>query len=433
VIWFDVSEILRWYGPQTGIQRVTSEIIRNLIKKNVSIGLVHFDSLTQSFLTVDPGDFLEIADSGSTIKYLRQRSMLSYYFFISENYIKRYFKGLIPTRHHFQLILAYRKLKLGLKAIARNLFVPQSKILKAPFSPGSMLICLGVTWGEDNFFGILDDIKNIYGFKLAHLVHDIIPLRFDNLFTKRFGIFFSNHLEAILEKSDIVLVYSENTKKDLETFCDSTHRSYPAFRKFKLGSSDIKWIEPRPVPFVSSEFCLMVGTVEVRKNHILLIKVWERLLTNLKEKCPTLVIVGREGWLAEEALDKLRRNDPAKTKILWLPYCYDDQLFWLYKNCLFTLYPSLYEGWGLPVGESLAFGKFCIASSASAIPEAGGAFCDYHNPHSVEDCLQLIQKYCLNRELLREKTEYIVQSYQTVSWRESAITLLQAIDYQPSG
>lgn len=428
MIWFDVSEMLRWYGPQTGIQRVTSEIIRNLINKNVPLGLVQFDVLTQSFVTVSNQDFLEIANSGSTSKFLRKRSLLTFYFFISENFVKKSFKKIIPTTHHFRMIQIYRKLKLGLKSLARTVFVPKADQLKAPFEPGSILICLGVSWGEDNFFNVLDEAKKRYRFKLAHLVHDIIPLRFDNLFTKSFGVYFANHLEAILEKSDIVLHYSENTKKDLEEFCDKSHRPYPVFRKFKLGSNDIKWIEPRAVPQVQSEFCLMVGTVEVRKNHILLIRVWEKLLQILGKDCPTLVIVGRAGWLAEETLERLRKNDPSKTNILWMPYCYDDQLFWLYRNCLFTLYPSLYEGWGLPVGESLSFGKLCLASSASAIPEAGGDFCEYHDPQSVTDCLNLVLKYCQDRKLLENKNKSIQENYRRVSWMDSAVSLLEAID-----
>jgi glycosyltransferase involved in cell wall biosynthesis len=71
----------------------------------------------------------------------------------------------------------------------------------------------------------------------------------------------------------------------------------------------------------------------------------------------------------------------------------DRELAWLYRNCLFTIYLSLCEGWGLPVGESLAFGKLCLASRAGAMPEVGDECARYFDPYDPVELLRLIEHH----------------------------------------
>ncbi|MGH6818759.1 MAG: glycosyltransferase family 4 protein [Methylovirgula sp.] len=125
-------------------------------------------------------------------------------------------------------------------------------------------------------------------------------------------------------------------------------------------------------------FVLCVGTVEVRKNHLLLLSVWGELEAELGERLPKLVIAGRRGWKAQAVLRKL---DAPPRGIVFAEAPNDEALGWLYSACLFTIFPSLLEGWGLPVGESLWFGKSCAASDASPIPAVGGDLCVYFDPH----------------------------------------------------
>ena len=224
------------------------------------------------------------------------------------------------------------------------------------------------------------------------------------------------------------MVYSKSTQNDINELASTLRIESPEFKKFQLGADLVSPSTFNEVDSISGEFCLMVGTIEIRKNHLLLIKVWQRLIEKLGSKCPILVFVGRPGWLAEEALSWLKANNPEITKIHWLPHCYDSQLNWLYQNCLFTLYPSIYEGWGLPVTESLTHGKFCIASQASSIPEAGGNFCEYHDPLSEEECFRLVKTYCDNRELLKKKTDFIKSNFKPTTWADSAESLLLALN-----
>ncbi len=114
-------------------------------------------------------------------------------------------------------------------------------------------------------------------------------------------------------------------------------------------------------------FALCVGTVEIRKNHARLLKLWASIAREAGEGWPKLVVAGKAGRRAGEALRDLRRAD-REAPYLWIESPTENELIWLYGSTAFTVFPSLAEGWGLPIGESLWFGKPCVASKATSMP-----------------------------------------------------------------
>ena len=129
-------------------------------------------------------------------------------------------------------------------------------------------------------------------------------------------------------------------------------------------------------------FALTVGTVEIRKNHARLLHLWESMARERGEGWPKLIIAGKRGWQADEALRALRRADN-QSPYLWIEAPTDEELVWLYSRASFTVFPSLAEGWGMPIGESLWFGKPCVASNTTSMPEVGGDLCCYGDPHDI--------------------------------------------------
>jgi glycosyltransferase involved in cell wall biosynthesis len=87
----------------------------------------------------------------------------------------------------------------------------------------------------------------------------------------------------------------------------------------------------------------------------------------------------------------------------------DAELAFLYQNCLFTVYPSYYEGWGLPIGESLWFRKLVVTSETSSMPEVGGSLVDYVNPYSIQSVLNGVKR-ALDPDYVRERTAAIKPS-----------------------
>ena len=91
-----------------------------------------------------------------------------------------------------------------------------------------------------------------------------------------------------------------------------------------------------------------------------------------------------------------------------------------------SVYPSYYEGWGLPVAESLSFGKVSLASTASSLPEVGGQFADYFSPNSAPELLDLIVKYT-NKKNRQDRQQFIKTNYQPVTWPVSLKRLAQTV------
>jgi len=164
-------------------------------------------------------------------------------------------------------------------------------------------------------------------------------------------------------------------------------------------------------------FLLSVGTIEVRKNHLLLYQTY-KLAAAEGIDLPRLVIAGRRGWLTHDLLHAFRHDPQVRTKISLLHEVSDAQLAWLYGNCLFTLYPSIYEGWGLPIAESLNHGRVCLCSSTSSMPEIAGDLLEYFSPFDPRSCLNLIRKY-LAPEVRAAKETEIELRYSRVPWERT--------------
>lgn len=124
---------------------------------------------------------------------------------------------------------------------------------------------------------------------------------------------------------------------------------------------------PLPAPLDDGRpFVLCVATIEARKDHATLLRAWRLLRERHGAAVPALVLAGRAGFGAEAALAMLGEG------VHWLPGLGDAEIAALYRACLFTVFPSLEEGWGLPVTEALSLGRLVLAADRPALREAGG-------------------------------------------------------------
>ena len=107
----------------------------------------------------------------------------------------------------------------------------------------------------------------------------------------------------------------------------------------------------------------------------------------------------------------------------------DATLAALYQGCRFTLFPSHYEGWGLPVTESLLYGKVCIASETSSVPEAGGPFCLYIDPDNVTAATATIRHALEDNDLIEAMERKIKAEFRATPWSASAEHVMHALGY----
>ena len=185
--------------------------------------------------------------------------------------------------------------------------------------------------------------------------------------------------------------------------------------------------DPAPVPGLEpGKFVLSVGDVVFRKNHALLVNVW-RAWSEQDATVPPLVIVGRIDQEGEALVESVRHDAALRDRIRFLANADDAALEWLYRNCRFTVFPSLLEGFGLPVAESLAYGKVCVASTASAIPEAGQGAAIGLDPTDAASWLTMIRQLWTNDTALLEHQARIAREFQPVTWRDTVDDILDAI------
>ena len=109
-----------------------------------------------------------------------------------------------------------------------------------------------------------------------------------------------------------------------------------------------------------------------------------------------------------------------------IPQATDADLAVLYQKCLFFLYPSFVEGWGLPVGEAAWFGKYSVVSSSSSLPEVCGDLVDYVDPNNIDECTQSIKNAIINEDYRKHCEKNIAQA-SLRSWRDVASHLHELI------
>ena len=132
----------------------------------------------------------------------------------------------------------------------------------------------------------------------------------------------------------------------------------------------IKAVKPKILKNVQSDFWLSVGTIEPRKNQQRLVDIYRRYL-DLEGSSMPLVFAGGRGWLMDDFAEKIDKLGLA-SKVIFTGYVSDAELVWLYENCFGNLYPSEFEGYGLPILEGMHFGAPTLASNTSSMPEIVG-------------------------------------------------------------
>ena len=156
------------------------------------------------------------------------------------------------------------------------------------------------------------------------------------------------------------LANSEATAADLTAFLaehglDSTVHVTPlAQAGVSAGTASPPSLSPLVHEAATLPYVLCVGTIEPRKNLWRLAQIWARLSQRTDLELPRLVLAGKRGWLTDGFLAMLERTGGFGGWVIWLDAPEDHELDHLYRHCLFTATVSLYEGWGLPIGEGLS-------------------------------------------------------------------------------
>lgn len=188
--------------------------------------------------------------------------------------------------------------------------------------------------------------------------------------------------ERVLKRAAGVIAVSETTRQDaIEILGLEPHR----VRTIHNGVADAYFEAPEPPPR-RRPYALFVGTIEPRKNVDRLLDAWESLPAAVRAEYD-LLLAGGAGWHCEATVGRLRA---AGKGIHWLGYYPEALLPELIRGAAILVYPSLYEGFGLPVAEAMACGTACITSNAGSLPEIAGGAAVLVDPQSVEQIREAV-------------------------------------------
>jgi len=289
------------------------------------------------------------------------------------------------------------------------------------------------------FYGKFDLIHTLHPFspvkfkaKYIATIHDLTPLISSDWFPELHSLKFRFIIKRTTERADKIIADSISTKKDIIEFFDYPEENievvYLASDEIYKPVEDKEEIaEIRKKYGISRKYILFVGTIEPRKNLIRLLSVFEKLKIKFKEY--QLVIVGQVGWMSEKFFEKLKNlPENVKKDIILTGYIPKEDMVYLYNDSELFIYPSLYEGFGLPVLEAMSCGVPVITSNISSLPEVGGDACIYVNPYDEEDILYKIEKVLDNEEIKKEMRKKGLERAKLFNWEKTAENTLKVYE-----
>lgn len=393
-IWIDLTDLLNWRGNLTGIQRIQFNISKLYQDSGKEVKFFTHYEHSRSFREIEfnPDEMVKLG-------------------IIGEKKVRRsIYRGVLRRIRLLNLETRVRKkISRGANKIKRSL----RGSVQAPFAEGDQVLVMGSIW-LGHFIDDLEIAKQDYGFTLVHFAFDMIPSKFPGFVVPWLPSVFTKYHKRAFSISDGIVCISESTATDVRDFMKLNQvKNNPKIQVVRIGES-IDDHKERPVRNLDPGYILSVSTIEARKNHAALFyavrEAHRRGIT-----LPKIVIVGRRGWHMSEALYMIEHDPIAKDAITVISGADDAKLTWLYRNALFTIFPSFYEGWGMPIAESLAYGKVCIASNTSSMPEIAPDLIDYFSPFDTGEILDKIMEN-LDERTLMAKEKQIKARYQQTSW-----------------
>src|SRR6185503_13211914 len=224
-------------------------------------------------------------------------------------------------------------------------------------------------------------------------IHDLSQLLHSDTHEKRSVSRARRRLPLMARTADAIITPTESVRREV---CE--HLTISSEKAFAIPEAARKCFRPMAIAEtenarrrlgVTGEFLLTVGTLEPRKNLSVLVDAFEELIRARPKSKIELVIAGGRGWLSGPLFAAIERS-PVRDRIILTDYLHDEDLRALYASCDAFIYPSLYEGFGLPPLEAMACGAPVIASRIAAIEETTGKAALLFDPRSAKELTKRI-------------------------------------------
>jgi glycosyltransferase involved in cell wall biosynthesis len=257
--------------------------------------------------------------------------------------------------------------------------------------------------------------------KVIITVHDIAFKSLKNVFTWKTKLWKNFITKLSVLKADKIIAISKFTKEEIINAYgigvgDKTEVVLNGFNDFSKDEIKYDNIKKEILDLSDEKFILTVSTISPRKNIDGLIRAYNasKVKDNYK-----LVVAGSYGWMYEEVFNVVKELN-ISDRVIFTNKINDDELKYLYKNCDMLAYVSFYEGFGLPPLEAMSYGKPCMVSNKSSIPEVVGDAALLVNPASIDEMSEGIEKIVINYELKEKLSQLGLKNINRFSWENCA-------------
>lgn len=252
------------------------------------------------------------------------------------------------------------------------------------------------------------DVRPVY------LVHDLIPITHPEYCRPGEAHKHRERIRTVLTTASGVIANSKTTLDDLSAFAAREQLPAPPGLAAWLAADPLaREIEQEPG---ERPTFVVIGTIEARKNHLLLLDIWSELIDLAGERAPRLLIIGQRGWEADHIFERLDHDPKLKGHVVELDHCSDEELARHLKSARALLFPSFAEGYGLPLIEALAAGVPAIASNLPVFREICGDIPLYLSPDDRDGWKKAIQDFASSHGSARAAQLARVKSFREPDW-----------------
>ncbi len=297
------------------------------------------------------------------------------------------------------------------------------------FPHGSVFLELDSVWHSRCKRMILYPELKARGVKIAVCYQDLIPIMWPEYAASETICSFLGYMTACVTYGDLFISSTRTNIEYLQDFMRRIGVENPAPCAVSWLGMDFKERQQeresgkRLEEIVDrGKYLLMVGTVEPRKNHRLVLDAMDQ---SLFEQGWQLVIAGRQGWDIGDTAERIRRHPQLGRQLHWIEDATDADIDYLYVHSRFVVFPSLTEGFGLPIVEACGRGIPVLSSDHPVLQEVGGAYCRYFSPQNPQSLISAVKQ--ADQEPVYGQMKEALQDYKAVSWDQAAERIGTAI------
>nr|WP_222623102.1 glycosyltransferase family 1 protein [Ramlibacter cellulosilyticus] len=246
--------------------------------------------------------------------------------------------------------------------------------------------------------------------------HDLIPITHPEYCRPGEQALHAARMHNLLDGATGVVANSAATLASMRQFAERAGTRLPPAIAAPIAGAQLAG-EAATSPLARPYF-VVLGTIEPRKNHQLLLHAWRELVQRMGSAAPQLVVIGQRGWECENAEDLLERCEALRGHVLEVGSCSDTELARYLRHARALLFPSFAEGYGLPLVEALALGTPVIASDLAVFREVAGAIPEYLHPLDGPGWVQAVRDYSDDTTPRRAAQCGRLAGFRAPTWRD---------------